>query len=370
MALKNETDPARAQQQLTTWLARRLGTDDVSVRDVHIPTKSCLSAETLMFTASWTDGAHQQSRELVARVQPTGRALFPTYDLGAEFDVMRALSEHTAVPVPEVLFYEDDSAVLGAPFFVMQRIDGRVASDDPPFPAGGWVVELTPAEQATMCENALQSLAQIHLTDYEALGLEAAAKRKGEGDALTRELAYWEGAYRAETDDELNPTIEAALEWVKANRPTDNTPVVLNWGDARIGNVIFADDLSTAAVIDWEMLTIGPPELDLGWWYFILRHHTEGIGAPVPPGFPSRETEVQRYEVLTGHAVSNLDFYEVFAGLRLAILVGRAARIMVEGGLVPADSKMGTINPATRLLAQLIGAPAPDGQAEYYIGNR
>ena len=62
---------------------------------------------------------------------------------------------------------------------------------------------------------------------------------------------------------------------------------MLSWGDARIGNMMFGDDLAVNGVLDWEMVGLGSPDIELGWWLFILRHHTEGIGAPLPPGFPT-----------------------------------------------------------------------------------
>jgi aminoglycoside phosphotransferase (APT) family kinase protein len=103
---------------------------------------------------------------------------------------------------------------------------------------------------------------------------------------------------------------------------------------------------------------------------FLLRHHTEGIGAPLPAGFPTREQVVARYEQRTGHVVRHLDFYEAFAGLRLSILMHRAGNMMIAAGLLPPDAPMKFNNPASQLLAKLIGAEAPTGAAQSFIGNR
>src|SRR3954470_8930864 len=152
MALSNQTDPAHAERVLGAWLAERLGRD-VSVTGVEIPSAAGLSAETILFEA---DG-----RALVARVRPAGAAVFPDYDFQAEYRVLEAVGR-SGVPAPEVLWFEPDASLLGGAFFVMERVYGRVPTDDPPFTAGGWVVELEPSQQATLCENALQVLAGIH----------------------------------------------------------------------------------------------------------------------------------------------------------------------------------------------------------------
>src|SRR6266478_980252 len=145
MALSNKTDPEVAERNLTAWLAAKLeGAKDVRVSGVNVPSSSGLSYETILFDASWRVPSGSEQRErLVARVQPTGSTVFPERTLKSEYRVMKALGERTAVPVPRVLWIDDDASVLGAPFAVMGRVDGRVPADDPPFTATGWVPELS-----------------------------------------------------------------------------------------------------------------------------------------------------------------------------------------------------------------------------------
>ena len=370
MALKNTIDPQEAERSLTRWLATRLpGAEGIAVSGVRIPSASGLSAETVMFDASWRENGVERHEGLVARVQPSGPAVFPSYHLDVEHRVMKALGEHTPVPVPRAFWQDDDPSVLGAPFLVMGRVDGRIPADDPPFTAQGWVLDLSPGEQATLNENALQVLAQLHAVDHRALGLDFLDRRHLGAQPLDQQIAYWENTFAWAAEGEPNPTIEAAFEWIRSNRPSGE-PVVLSWGDARIGNMIFADDLSIAGVLDWEMVGLGSPELDLAWWLFLLRHHTEGIGAPPPPGFPTTEQTVARYQELTGHEVRNLHFYEAFAGLRLSILMVRAAHMMIAAGLMPPDAPMAFNNPASQLLAKTLDLPAPTGAAVSFIGNR
>ena len=371
MALSNHTDPQQAERALGAWLAARLDdAADVRATDAVIPADAGLSTETILFDAHWSAGGGPRSRRLVARVQPTGEAVFPSYDLAAEARVLEALGSGSEVSVPGVFAYEPDPGVLGAPFLVMDRIDGRVPSDDPPFTAAGWVLELDPEQQARMDDSALGVIAQIHRVDHDRLGLAFLAEREPGEPGLDQQLAYWERTFAWAAAGDCNPTITGALDWIRAHRPAEREPLVLNWGDARPGNMLFADDMSIAGVLDWEMVCLASPEMDLGWWLFLLRHHTEGIGAPAPAGFPSRAETIARYEALSGHEARHVDFYEAFAGVRLAILMHRAGRLMIDAGLLPPDAPMKLNNPATQLLARLVELPAPDGTAQSFIGNR
>jgi aminoglycoside phosphotransferase (APT) family kinase protein len=118
------------------------------------------------------------------------------------------------------------------------------------------------------------------------------------------------------------------------------------------------------------MVGLGQPDVEVAWWLFILRHHTEGIGAPMPPGFPTREEVVAIYEKASGRSLDHLDYYEVWAAVRLAIIMHRAGNLMIELGILPPGAPMRLNNPASQLLAKLIGAPAPAGDAQSFIGNR
>jgi aminoglycoside phosphotransferase (APT) family kinase protein len=371
MALANKTDPKVAERNLTSWLAGKLdGARDLRVSDLDIPRASGMSNETILFDASWREGSGRDRRErLVARVAPSGASVFPEKTLATEYRVMKTLGEKSAVPVPRVHWIEEDASVLGAPFVVMGRVDGRVPADDPPFTATGWVLELTLGEQARMVDNGIAVLAAIHAVDWRALGLDFLARPDLGDSPLDQQIAWWKRCFEWAAEGEANPTIEAAFRWIEGNRPKGE-PVVLNWGDARIGNMIFPADLSVAAVLDWEMVSLASPELDLGWSLFLLRHHTEGIGAPLPAGFPSRERMIARYEELSSFAVRHIDFYEAFAALRLSILMHRAGNLMIAAGLLPAGATMKLSNPASQLLAKLLGLPAPAGAVQSFIGNR
>jgi aminoglycoside phosphotransferase (APT) family kinase protein len=371
MALANTRDPEKSAIQLRDWLTTKLpGARDVQVSDVVTPQASGMSNETLMFHASWIDDAGPHAADYVARVAPQGPGVFPRYDLVTEQRVLHALSQHTDAPVPATPWVETDTAVLGAQFLVMERLSGRVASDDPPFTAAGWVLdELTPEQRALMCDNALIALTRVHAADHKALGLDFLDHPELGDTPLDQAIADWRNTYAWAAEGEVNPTVEAGFAWIEANRPGAE-PTVLNWGDARLGNLLITDEFTVAGILDWEMVCLGSPEQDLGWWLLLQRHHTEGIGLPLPEGFPDRETIIARYTELTGHQVQHADFYETFAALKLSILMHRAGNLMISLGLLPPDAPMKFNNPASQMLATFIGAPAPTGAAQSFIGNR
>lgn len=369
MALKNTIDANVAATRLADWLATKLtDAQDIRVTDVAVPGAAGMSNMTVLFSATWRDGGGGQQRKgMVARVQPESAGVFPTYDLRKEATIMRAVGENTAVPMPQIYFYEEDPSVLGSPFLVMQRVEGRVPADDPPFTAAGWVLDLSPTQRRQMWTSGIDALARIHSVDWRSLGL-GFLDDPEHTSALDAQLAWWRAMFDWAAEGEPNPTIESALTWLQQNRPDDGEKV-LNWGDARVGNIIFADGVA-AAVLDWEMAALASREHDLGWWLFVMRHHTEGIGMALPEGVPDRTETIAIYEQVSGHRVRNLDYYEVFGGTRLAIIMVRAAHMMISGGMLPPNSAMALNNPASQLVAKLLNLPAPIGAVTSYIGNR
>lgn len=369
MAISTNLDSAIVSQAFVDAIYKYIdGAENVVISNLEMPKSSGLSAETVLFRAEWQLKGEKVERELVGRIQPQGEGLFMDYDLALEYKVIKAL-EPTSVPVPEALFVELDSEALGTPFMVMSRVEGRIAPDDPPFTTGGWVLELSEEEQAKLADNSLSSMAQLHAIDLKSVGLENIGHGDQSLSGVDRLIAYWSD-FTAWASDAPNPVIEFALQWVKDNKPAELGEEVLSWGDARLGNMLIDDDLKVSAIIDWEMVSTGPRELDLAWWLFLLEHHSAGIGAPLPPGFPTEEQEIRRYEELSGHIVQNLHFCKVLSAIRMCSLVARAAQLMKLAELIPQDSPMALVNPATILLAKMLDLPQPTGESDYYIGNR
>ena len=182
------------------------------------------------------------------------------------------------------------------------------------------------------------------------------APKWGEGP-LGQQLRYYAHFLEWASGGKPHPTCEAALRWLEANRPAGE-PVALCWGDSRIPNMVFRDN-RCVAVLDWEMVTLGNPEQDLGWWVFMDWHHSAGIDVPRLEGFPSREQTVERYEQLTGRPVRNLEYYEVFAAFRFAVIMIRVVHHLEARGVALPEPELALNNPCARALARMLDLPPP-----------
>ena len=302
----------------------------------------------------------QRSESLVVRVQPMGFQVFPEYDLALQVRTLELLGA-TDVPVPRVLWFEpEDRSVLGAPFYVMARVAGRVPTDQPPYHAGGWMTEASPAEREAIWWGGIECIAKIHRLDWKALGFGFLEKPElGATAASSASSPTTAATSRGPRAGSRSRRSRPRSPGSRRTRRRTSRPSCL-WGDARIGNIIF-DGTRPAAVLDWEMVTLGSPEADLAWAIFLDRHHSEGIETPRLAGFPSYEETVARYESLTGHRVKHLHYYQVFAGFRFAVIFLRIAQQIVHYELMDAAAgrRFELDNTVTRLLAKDLGLPPP-----------
>jgi aminoglycoside phosphotransferase (APT) family kinase protein len=371
MALKNLINPVLAGPRLERWFAgRHSDWDDVRITGMEIPNANGMSSETVLFDVSWVEDGAGHDQSLVARVAPTTGGLFPVYDLAQEQRVIDAVGASTTVSVPSTYGVEEDTSVLGGPFLVMERLTGRVPGDDPPFTASGWVTDLSVDQQATMYDNALVAMAAVSATDVGALGSGTVGHAGRSGGSLAGQLAHYEKLYAWAASGRAHPVLDSALDWVRTNMPAGQAAAGLSWGDARLGNMMFGEDLAVTGVLDWEMATIGEAELDLAWFLFLNRTYTDGMGLPVPAGFPSREETLSRYEELLGRRLVAFEFHEVFAAVRATILMMRIGIMMIEAELLPGDAAMPVSNPASQQLAAMLGLARPSDQAAWITGHR
>ncbi len=158
--------PLETAGHLQRWLARTLGPgSNPVVSEVSSPESNGMSSETLLLTVRWNEERQPTERRLVVRIEPPSTAypLFPTYDLGMQFRVLRLVAERTSVPVPEALWYEADPSVLGGAFFVMAQVDGQVPPDVLPYTfEGNWVYDADPADRRRLQRSAISAMAGIH----------------------------------------------------------------------------------------------------------------------------------------------------------------------------------------------------------------
>jgi aminoglycoside phosphotransferase (APT) family kinase protein len=371
MALLNTLDADTTASALEPWLAdRRPGATALEITELEIPQSSGMSMTTVMLRVVWQHDGEPNALDLVARVAPEREGTLKNPDLVREFQLLKALAR-AGISVPDAYWVEENRSILGSPFMILQRVHGRVPADDPPYTVEGWVMDLVPAARSKIFESALDALQRIHAVDWRQLGLLDLLDQPEFGaTGIDQQLGHWEDSYEwAAATSVRSPLIESALGWAKANRPPDDK-LVLSWVDARPGNMIFGEDLSVRAVLDWEMATIASPQLDIGWMAFMTRFFTEGIGVSLPAGMPSREQLIARYEQLTGNRTDSVDYYEIFAALVVSIVYLRVASLMIAAGKLPPDSPMAISNPPSQILARLLELRPPEGESVHFVGHR
>jgi aminoglycoside phosphotransferase (APT) family kinase protein len=340
-------------------LSARAGTDRVEISDVAIPQSNGMSSETLLFDARWAgaggasgaggpDGAAEggeQFHRCVARLAPAADAMpiFPEYRMHDQFTVMALVGDRTTVPVPRTLWYESDPAVLGAEFFVMDRVEGEVPPDVLPYTFGdNWLAQASDADRLRLQESTVATLAGIHGLAATAEDVSFLGDLSADGDtALRAHLDGWRAYYTWAHAEQPIPVLEKMFSWLDAHWPTAVGTPVLSWGDARIGNVMYRD-FTPVAVLDWEMAGIAPREVDLGWLVFLHRFFqdiAEFFGLPGLPGFLAFPDVAAQYAALTGYRLRDLEFYEAYAAFRQGIVMGRVNQRRVRFGEqeAPAD---------------------------------
>ena len=353
MPVPTTRHPEDTRAGLAAWLAgARPGAESVEVTLLPSPGSTGYSCETVLFDATWTCRGRAGRGAFAARIHPSGYSLYQEHDLDLQWRVMDAVGSHSDVPVPRIVGHHTDTGgPLGQPFFVMERVEGIAPADSPPYSMRGWLLEASSEDQRLLYRRALSVLARIDSLDWRAAGLDfldTPARRPGIGPQVEAygDFVAWvaEGRQLA--------LFEEAYAWLRAQVP-EGTRLAFNWGDARIGNILFRD-FAPVAIVDWEMATLGPPEADLAWWLVFNRIHTTGRGLPGPAGFPSDAEAVEQYEADTGSTVRDLHYYEVWAALRAGLLLFRFNDMMVRSGAIDADSPKAAHLPALRVLTALL----------------
>lgn len=347
MPIPAQRDAEQSRKSLAAWFAGVLGADgDVALSDFRGPGATGFSNETHIVDATWSVEGQDRTQTFVVRVAPTGYALFPDAAFDVQLRVLRALAADGTIPVPVVRWSETDPAVLGAPFFVMEEVRGRVPPDNPPYHVSGWLHDVAPDVRERIWWGAIDTMADLHRLGWRSLGLEFLDAPDA---GLQQQLAYYERFLDQVEQAEPVATARRALAWLQAHPPASEEPLVLCWGDARVGNVMYDDGGNRLAVLDWEMVTLGSPSQDVAWAWFLDRHHSEGCDVPRLPGFPSKAETVRRYEERSGLPLRELDYYEVFAAFRFCVIMGKLAVIFKDWGLLPPDDRMAQQNTVTAL---------------------
>ena len=261
-------------------------------------------------------------QEFVLRRPPIGVRIKSAHDMGREYRILSRLGEVYA-KVPRALLFCDDETVLGAPFYVMERVEGIILRSNPPEN-----LDLSAPVMRGLSEALVDNLVVIHALDYEAAGLGDLGKPEG---YIRRQIEGWTKRYDKSRTDDI-PSVGRVTGWLTENMP-DESGASLIHNDYKYDNLVLeAQDLgSIVAILDWEMATLGDPLMDLGstlaYWLDpddpqemqMLRQLVGGL--TVLPGNMTRGELVQRYAEQSGRDVGNIVFYYVYALFKVAVIV-------------------------------------------------
>jgi aminoglycoside phosphotransferase (APT) family kinase protein len=261
--------------------------------------------------------------DFVLRKQPPGELLPSAHAIDREYRILRSLSD-SPVPVPQALIYCEDRTVIGTPFYIMQRCEGRIFHE-------AAMPGLSPAERRAIYDSMNDTLVALHQIDWQERGL---ADFGRPGNYFSRQIARWTRQYQTARVRDV-PEIETLITWLPDNIPPGDETTIAH-GDFRPGNlIIHPTEPRVVAVLDWELSTLGHPLADLGYncisWHTLPEQYGGIRGLDLPSlGIPALEDYVARYFQGVGRENSLLPFHVAFSLFRLAVIfegiAGRAAQ--------------------------------------------
>ena len=288
------------------------------------------------------------SGRYVLRKKPPGKTLPSAHMVEREYKVMRALSEHTEVSVPNVRVLCEDSEVIGTPFYVMDFLEGRIVSHSA-------LRALDRQERLPAHHSAIDTLAALHSVDVNAIGLADYGRPEG---YVARQVARWSKQYLASKTDEL-PEMDRLMAWLPENLPSSDECAIAH-GDYRFGNLMLAPDSpEVIAILDWELSTLGHPLADLA--YYCLPYHLpsdlEGMrglkGEDLEAlGIPTEQETLDRYCARTGRdGIDDWHVYLAFSLFRLAAILQGVYKRALDGNAANANALQ--VGKRASLLAQV-----------------
>jgi aminoglycoside phosphotransferase (APT) family kinase protein len=317
-------------EKLRPWFAAHVPDASGAPLDAHL-----IAGGRSNLTYVITDGTH----EWVLRRPPLGHVVETAHDMRREFRVLSGLHD-TDVPVPEVFAFSDDDSLVGSPFYVMERVHGRILRTT------AEMAVLSPAEATACSEQLVDVLAALHTVDADAVGLGDFGRPDG---FLARNVARWGKQWQANKTQD-RPALDELTRRLPAAVPPSGPPAIVH-GDYRLDNTMLAldDPGRIVAVLDWEMSTLGDPLTDLGL-FLVYWGGGEQLAVLTPqgvadlPGFLTGDEIIARYRAQSGRSVEHLDFYVIFAMYKLAIIVeGIHARFLMGKTLGDGFADMGAM---------------------------
>ena len=336
--------------RIRDYLAGKLGAgSSLALRDVQRIAVGW-SHETWLFDATWTDGAGTHTEGYYLRRDPGNALLRELSDLGVQYKVLLGLAG-TDVPAPRAYFFEDDPAILGAPFLVMEKVPGVCPS---PWGRQGQQFYAEAAARGVLPLSFTDALIALHTCDWRSAGLDFLGVPGAGNDFCRREVATWKSLIE-QAEFDVDPILTDTIGWLEANAPaTDARPLALVHGAYRTGNVLVHND-RVSAILDWETPVIGDPLYDVA--YVLSELNREGT--ELLSNLVDRDTFISRYEAGTGIEIdlSVCDYYHVLYAMRSAAFWMSASGLFSTGR-----------NPDLRLARTAWSVPVVLNQAARRLG--
>jgi len=353
-ATTKRRDPDDVRRALSSWMVPRLDGRSLDTLDVAFPEGHGFSNDTLMVDAV-VDGV---AIPLVVQAAPMGEGLFPDYQIARMARIQRDLRQHSDVPVATVRWQEEDTAPLGAPFYVMDRMDGRVPDESPKaYHAAGWLFEARSDDRRQLWLSMLDAMARLHRLDVAPEFEYLTETRWGmplDADPAAARIRQWRDyTIWASDADDPPPKLMAVWGALASALPPRAGRLSIGWGDAKLGNIMFRE-FDAVALLDWELCGVAPAEEDLMNQLAVDAVLADVFGVPRIDGFPPREESISLYQELLAREMVGTNWWYVFALAKMAAEIHRILRQTRKLGGMHNDIDLESVNSAMpRLLREL-----------------
>jgi aminoglycoside phosphotransferase (APT) family kinase protein len=310
------------QDKITAYLQSKLPqAKDLSLSQ-FVQTAVGWSHEIYVFYAHWKEAGQEVTRGFCLRKDPGSGLLRSLSDLKEQYRVLQAL-EPTPAPTPKVYWYEDDPAILGGPFFIMEKVEGEATN---PWSKVGKQYYAAAAKRGKLPRSFIEALASLHNLDWRAAGLGFIGVPGPGNDFALREVAKWESLIQ-QSLRKPEPVLTEVLMWLKANAPKTQRLAFVH-GAYRTGNLMIEDDL-ISAIIDWELQVIGDPMYDVAYVLSDLNRE----GSPLLSCVVERDFFIDTYQQLTDLTIDfdACRYYEILYMMRSTAFWLSASGLFAEG---------------------------------------
>lgn len=289
-----------------------------------------------------------ENKEFVLRKPPIG-AIKRGHDMHREFKVQSGVRGAFS-KVPKMFSFSEDTTILGSDFYIMEKVDGIILNY-----TAAKERNLSASEYTSVANSWLETMTQLHAVDYKEVGLESLGKPEG---YVSRQVTNW-GKQFLKVKTAAYPEASLVMEWMEKYQPKEYQHCLIH-NDYKYDNIVFKDDAwkEVAAVLDWEMATLGDPLMDLGtslgYWTVATDHEFVKQGIPSPTifeGNPIRSEIAQMYAQKSGRNVDHLVFYYVFGLFKIAVIAQQIYYRYTKG--FTTDPRFASLNKAAELCCKL-----------------